>query len=81
MGRDRGAGREQKVELEAAWDVRWTDDKVFESVSKVLAGTEAAGGKDAIKKSYLRVQRLMKEGKGSIFAPLEWGNFSPKIVH
>jgi hypothetical protein len=46
-----------------------TWDAAFGYVSEALAGTEAAGSPDVIKKSYQLVERSFRAGKGARFHP------------
>lgn len=44
-----------------------TWESAYDNASEALAGTEAAGSPDAVKKSYQLVERLFRAGKGARF--------------
>ena len=58
--------RDRRDEFALRGDARAaTWDNVFEAVSELLEGTEAAGGPDAVRRSYELVKRDMDAGLGS----------------
>ena len=70
--------RDRRRELADRCEPTW--DAVYENASKVLQGTVAAGGPDAVKKSYKRVAQAFREGRGAEYhmaafdtPPSKWG--------
>jgi hypothetical protein len=71
--------RRSRFDVDVSTPYPWTDDQVFEAVSRVFKGTVHGGTAAAMKKSYLRVAAALRDGQACRYYPTQWLTFEGRI--